>query len=343
MVGGRARRAARTARLIESSTPAPMRRILVALLLVVPLSSGAQGAPPAEAGARLFEARRYDEARASLEAAVRADPRDARALFYLGRIALVEGNGDKGAEWLERAVKLDGKRSEYRHWLGRAYSRQALRAGKLKQARLAGRIREAFHSAVALDPDNIDARFDLLQYYVLAPGIMGGSVQKAREQAAEIRRRNPFRGHLAFGAVAADAKDDAAAEREFTAAVAQFPDSGAGAYTLGAHYARLRQWDRAFELFERRVRERNDGPSLYYIGRLASLSGERLDRGAEALSAYLERKPGDTDPSLASAHYRLGLIYEKQQKRDLARQEFATTVQLDPRQTEAKAALKRVQ
>jgi tetratricopeptide (TPR) repeat protein len=319
-----------------------MRRLLLALLLAFPLSLGSQEAP-ADAGARLFDAKRYDEARASLEAAVRADPRDARAAFYLGRIALVEGNGEKGAEWLERAIKLDGARSAYHHWLGRAYSRQALRAGKLKQARLAGRIRESFQRAVALDPDNLDARFDLLQYYVIAPGFMGGSTSKAREQAAEIRRRNAFRGHLAYGAIAADGKDDAGAERELAAAVAQFPDSAAGVYALGAHYARLKQWDKAFDLFEHRARERKDGPSLYYIGRLAALSGERLDRGVEALRAYLARRPGDTDPSLASAHYRLGLIYERQEKRDLARQEFATTVQLDPRQTEAKEALKRVQ
>ena len=76
---------------------------------------------------------------------------------------------------------------------------------------------------------------------------------------------------------------------------------------------------------------------------MASMSGQRLDRGAELLREYLQRRPDDTDPSLASAHYRLGLIYEKQGKRDLAKQEFATTVQLDPKQSEAREGLKRVQ
>lgn len=323
------------------SRSASMRPSLLALLLVAtPLWARAQTTAD---GAALFESRRYPEARAAFEAAAAANGSDARAAYYLGRIALVDGDAGKGQRWLERAVKLDGGNAAYHHWLGRAYSREALRAGRLRQMSLAGKIRDEFQRAVALDPTDVDARFDLLQYYVVAPGIMGGNKGKAREQAAEIRRLNPFRGHLAYGAIAENAKDHAAAEREYAAAVSEFPDSLVGSYTLGAHYGRLKQWDRAFDVFERMVRERKDGASEYYIGRIASLSGERLDRGAEALRSYLTRRPKDTDPSLASAHFRLGLIYEKQGKRDLARQEFATTVELDPKQTDAKAALKRVQ
>jgi len=310
---------------------------LLALLRPLPL-----GAQPSPDPVSLFEARRYPEARAAFESAFRASPGDARAAYYLGRLALIDGDAGRGEQWLERAVKLDDRNGDYHHWLGRAYSREALRAGKLRQMRLAGRIRDEFKRAVALDPDDVDARFDLLQYYVVAPGIMGGSEQRGREQAAEIRRRNPFRGYLAYGAIAEHARDDHAAEREYAAAVAAFPDSLAGSYALGSHYARRAQWDRAFDLFERVARERGDPVALYYVGRVASLSGQRLDRGAEALRAYLAYRPKDTDPSLASAHYRLGTIYEKQGRRDLARQEYATTVRLDPGQKDAREGLERV-
>lgn len=318
-----------------------MRTPVLAAALV--LAAQSLGAQTTAAGVALFEARRYGEARAALEGAARADPSDARSAYYLGRIALVAGNGDEGARWLERAVKLDGRRAEYHRWLGRAYSRQALRAGRFRQLRLAGRIRRELESAVRLDPDDVDARLDLLEFHVVAPGIVGGSTDEARTQAAEIRRRNPLRGHIADAAVAEDAGDVAAAEREYAAAVAAFPDSAAGAYALGSFYARRKQWDRAFDVFERAAGARNDSVALYYVGRTASLCGQRLDRGAAALAAYLSYRPGETDPSLASAHYRLGLIYEKQGRRDLARQEFATTVRLDPLQRDAKDALKRVE
>jgi tetratricopeptide (TPR) repeat protein len=317
-----------------------MRPLLIALLFAIPVSSGAQSTAD---GVALFESRRYAEARSTLEAAAKADPKDARAAYYLGRIALVDGDAGKAEDWLEHAVKLDGRKADYHHWLGRAYSREALRAGKFRQMKLVGRIKDEFHTAVALDPDDVDARYDLMQLYLVVPGIMGGSEDKAREEAAEIRKRNAFRGHLAAGAIADRKKDAAGAEREFVAATTAFPDSLEGFYALGSHYARRGEWERAFAICDRLISERDDGVSKYYYGRMSSMSGQHLDRGAELLRQYLQRRPDDIDPSLASAHYRLGLIYEKQGKRDLAKQEFATTVQLDPKQTEAKEGLKRVQ
>src|SRR5690242_7772025 len=64
-----------------------MRRLLAALLLALPVQLSAQGTAN---GVALFEARRYAEARTTLEAAAKADPKDARAAYYLGRIALVD-------------------------------------------------------------------------------------------------------------------------------------------------------------------------------------------------------------------------------------------------------------
>lgn len=317
-----------------------MRRLLIAALFAIPASSGAQSTSD---GVALFEARRYAEARTAFEAVAKSDANDARAAYYLGRIALVDGDAGKAQHWLERAVKLDGSNASYHHWLGRAYSREALRAGKFRQMKLAGRIRDEFKAAVALDPNDVEARSDLMQYYLVVPGVMGGSEDRAREQAAEIRKRNAFRGHLAEGAIAERKKDGAGAEREFTAATTAFPDSLQGSYVLASYYSRRNDWERAFAICDRLISQRDDAVAKYYFGRMASMSGQHLDRGAELLRQYLQRRPDDSDPSLASAHYRLGLIYEKQGKRDLAKQEFATTVQLDPKQTEAKEALKRVQ
>lgn len=321
-----------------------MRSFLAALLLALPLPLAAQGAAASlrQQGAAQFEGRRYDEARATFESVARSDPDDAQAAYYLGRIALVDGNGEEGAHWLERAVKRDERRPQYHYWLGRAYSREALRSGRFKQMQLAGHIREEFETAVRLDPDYIDARFALLQYYLVAPGLFGGSTDKAARQAEEIARRNPFLGHVAAGAVAEKRKDVAGAEREYQTAVSAYPDSTFGSYALVGLYERTKQWDKAFDVLDKLAGRPDAAAVNYYVGRIAAISGERLDRGAQALSAYVKRQPGDGDPSLASAHYRLGMIYEKQGKRDLARAEYERTLAMDPGQNEAKEALKRV-
>ena len=47
-----------------------------------------------------------------------------------------------------------------------------------------------FEKAVKLDPNYIDARFGLMEFYLMAPRLMGGGADKAREQAVEIRKRD---------------------------------------------------------------------------------------------------------------------------------------------------------
>jgi tetratricopeptide (TPR) repeat protein len=80
--------------------------------------------------------------------------------------------------------------------------------------------------------------------------------------------------------------------------------------------------------------------ACYQIGCLAALSGQRLERGEECLKLYLQRDLKPDEPTLASAHYRLGLLYEKKGGRDLARREYSAALELEPSHPEARDALK---
>jgi len=178
---------------------------------------------------------------------------------------------------------------------------------------------------------------------VIAPSVMGGSVAKARAQAREIATRSAFRGRIANGVIAEREKDRAGAEREYAAAVAAAPDSAIGYTVLGDLYRRTGQYDKAFATFGRMRRALpNEASALYLIGRTSAVSGQRLEEGEQALKAYIAARRAPSDPPLASAHFRLATIYEKQKRRDLARQEYEATLRLDPEQGEAKAGLKRV-
>jgi tetratricopeptide (TPR) repeat protein len=323
--------------------PVAMRQLLAALGLALALAAPLAAQNAADEGVRLFSSGRFNDARVQLAAAAKADPRNATAAFYLGRVEMAEGDGERAADWFERAARIDPASSQFQYWLGNAYGRQAVRAGRLKQARLAGRIRGALERAIELDPDNIDARSALLQSYVVAPGIMGGSMGRARAQAREIARRSPLRGRIANGAIAEREKDDAVAEREYDAAVTAAPDSAIGYTVLGDLYRRTGKYDQAFATFARmqKVLPQEASP-LYLIGRTSAVSGERLDEGAAALRGYLAARRRDTDPPLASAHFRLATILEKQGRRDEARGEYQATLRLDPDQKEAREGLARV-
>jgi tetratricopeptide (TPR) repeat protein len=147
-------------------------------------------------GVRLFEAGKFKEAKTVFEPAFRSNAADAAAAFYLGRIAIEERRHDRAADYFETAVKLEPKNATYFLWLGRAYGRAAQDANVLRQPGLARKAKGAWERAIDLDADNLDARSDLIQYYVQAPGFLGGSTAKALEQAEEIRKRNALRGYL---------------------------------------------------------------------------------------------------------------------------------------------------
>ncbi len=264
---------------------------------------------------------------------------EAQAAFLLGKKALEQNDASKAVDHFEKAVSLNPRSSEYYDWLGKAYGTQAENASKLKQAFLAKKTKSAWEKAIALDPDNIGAREDIIQYYLLAPGFLGGSKDKAKQQAVEVKRRNAYRGALVAAQVCAQVKDHACAERELKWVINTYPDSSLGYTSLSAYYVNEKQFDRAFAVIDARLKARPTDPvALYSLGRTVSISGQNLERGAEAMRAYIAAPPPN-GPSVANAHYRLGIIAEKRGDKDVARREYQTAIQINPHYKEAKKAL----
>ena len=314
---------------------------LVAAVVLVPNVLAGQDSD--SSGVRLFEAGKYKEAKTVLEPAFKANTRDAAAAFYLGRIAMEERKTDRAADYFESATRLDPKNSQYFLWLGRANGREAQQANVLRQPGLARRARSAWERAIDLDPDNLDARSDLIQYYVQAPGFLGGSTVKALEQAEEIRKRNALRGNLELGALYEREKKPAEAEKAYLAAAKEKSDRHVGEYRLGLFYQSSGAFDKAFDVFESMlVANPGEAGALFQIGKTGAMSGQRLDRAQEALEAYLNTTPGRNDPSLAAAHWRLGMIHEKRQDRQRAKAEYEIALRLDPTLKQATESLKKI-
>lgn len=273
-------------------------------------------------------------------ASAQSSPSDeARAAFLQGKKALEQNDASKAVSLLEKAVSLDPRSSEYYDWLGKAYGTQAERASILKQPFLAKKTKSAWEKAIALDPDNIGAREDIIQYYLLAPGFLGGNKEKAKQQAAEVKRRNPYRGALVAAQVCAQVKDHGCAESELKWVINTYPDSSLGYTSLSAYYASEKQFDRAFAVIDARLKARPTDPvALYSLGRTVSISGQNLERGDEALRAYIAAPP-ENGPSVANAHYRLGIIAEKRGDKEFARREYQAAIQINPYYKEAKKAL----
>jgi tetratricopeptide (TPR) repeat protein len=314
-----------------------MNRFLVLIAAVVTVAAAPARGQSLDAGIKLFEAKKYAEAKAFFAPVA---GQNAEAAYYMGRIAVSENDDDKAADWFDKATKLNPTSSVYVDWYGRALGNQAATASKFKLPFLAPKVKHAFEKAVALDPNNLDAREDLIQYYVQAPGIMGGNKQKAREMATEIKKRNAYRGGFDYANVCNNDKDFACTERELVALKQAYPDSSAVYSQLAGFYANQKQFDKSFAILDARLKDKpGDMGATFAVGRTGALSGQQLDRAEKALKLYLSSPPEVNPIPPANVHFRLGMVYDKAGKKDLARSEFKTALQLNPKYEDAKKAL----
>ncbi|MBA4072984.1 MAG: hypothetical protein C0497_14290 [Gemmatimonas sp.] len=312
---------------------------LMLLAIAAPLAAQPSDLAP---GIAHYNARRWAEAHAFFANVTRAQPQNAEAVVWYGKVLLAQDKAGDAEDWFEKATKLAPRSSEAHLWLGRAIGVQAQRANVVRQPFMARRIKAAVDRAIELDPDNIDAREMRWQFYVMAPGVMGGGADKARGEAAEILRRNPYRGQLIAVNAAGRAKDTVAVERTLKALVSEYPDS---LTPLGSYASWLADRGRpaeAFALVDAFQRRRPADPAaLYQIGRTAAITGQQLDRGEQALRRYLATTPSPAPnmPSLSNAHFRLGSIAERRGDKAAARAEYEQALKLDARNSLARRAL----
>lgn len=313
-----------------------MRRALLFLLL-------ASTSLAAQSPEQLFADRKFPEAKAGFQARLKANPGDAAAMYHLGRIADAENRNSEAIDWFERAVKREPNSALYHYWLGSAVGEEAQSASRIRQPFLARKVKAEFERAVALDPNMVEPRMGLVDFYSIAPGVMGGSMDKAREQAAALVTLHPLRGHLAFARIAMREKNDSATILAHEAAIASAPDSTPGYYALGSFYRSRTRFADALRVYDRLLQRRNDeivAHALYGI--VSALGGIEMERGERELRYFLANTPKEntTAQSFSNVHHRLGMIYAKTGRPELAQKEYAEAVKWNPKNEEAKRAIK---
>lgn len=263
-----------------------------------------------DAAMALVRAKRYPEAREALEKVVASEPNNAIAWHELGEVWHKRHDTaayEKAVDCFAKAADLQPSNATFLADYGGTSMELA---GRTRSISAATRGRDAMEKAVALDPNNLDAREGLFQYYTQAPFFIGGSTSKAAAQLAEIRRRDPDRGT----ALAVLAK--------------------ANAHELDAAFALC---DEALQ------RNPSNYTALYQYGRTASFSGKNLERGLECLRKALTiEPPGPASPTHSHVWYRIGDIELKLGHTDAAKTAFAESLKVDPSNPQAGAALEKL-
>jgi len=204
------------------------------------------------AGPELDQARKYYDSTdfaKSLQVLQAIPAKDGAVYELMGRNYYMQAEYTKASEALEKAVAADPSNSEHELWLARAYGRWAERSGPFTAPSRALKARQHFEKSVEINPRNIEALKDLFEYYVEAPGFLGGSFQKAAAAAGRIAALNAADGHWAQARLAEEKKEYHAAEEHLQRAVESAPQEAGRLIDLAQFLAgqgRFQEAERSF-------------------------------------------------------------------------------------------------
>lgn len=175
---------------------------------------------------QLLKDKKYAEVEQAAGAVLAKDPANAAAMIARTDAILGAGDGrfEEAARQAERCISAHPGRSACHVAFGKALGSKAMANGIMSAMSYASSIRDAFKKAVELDPRDVDARFSLHEYYMLAPFVVGGGSGKAETLAKETAAINPEAARLMSAAL--DANEGRLAKAE-AAAVAARPGTDA--------------------------------------------------------------------------------------------------------------------
>jgi len=166
-----------------------IRRIAIALLITV--SAGQAASVEWVRAHDLYQRTEYNQ---SLVQLLPLSPKDAATLQLIGQNYFMLGEYKKATDSLEKAVELAPDDAQALLWLGRAYGRRAETSNPFSAPGFATKARQMFERAVAIDPSNKEAFGDLFDFYLDAPGFLGGGQNKAEALAARVSQSDPAEG-----------------------------------------------------------------------------------------------------------------------------------------------------
>jgi tetratricopeptide (TPR) repeat protein len=285
------------------------------------------------------------EARTLLVNALKGNPLDHEAHFALAKIYVREQAYDKAAEEAERAVKLADSVAVYHLWLARASLGKAMKSGVMSAFMAARKGKDEYERTIALDPGNVEARFELCMYYLVAPGIVGGSQDKARANAAILESQSELYGAYAWASYWEKEKNVPRAESLLVKAVTiDTSSTNTALYGLGYFYERHEDPAKAAGVFKQILLNKpEDLVALFNLGRVYVDTKTNLDEAEAAFKTYIEAGAPLNGPDEATAHWQLGLAYGLQDKADSALVELRRAVELAPNVKQFKDALKQAE
>ncbi len=294
-------------------------------LLAVALSCSVQAQVPQQT-LQLLNQGQVDEASNILKDVLGKQPHNAQAHQLLCRVYYAQDWGDAAVRECELATQDAPSSSANQMWLGRAYGLKASQANMLSAFGIAKKVHIAFERAVEIDATNVEAMSDLGQFYVNAPGIVGGGVDRAQELAERLLPRSAARGHRLLGQIASKKNDSGTAESEFKAAVAAAKSPEAW-IDLAIFYQTHGQPDKAVAALRSSIEtNRQKNAALVDVASILSDMKREPELAEKCLRDYLASPAKSELAPAFKVHVQLGNLLKQRGDKDGAKREYTAAL-----------------
>jgi tetratricopeptide (TPR) repeat protein len=234
----------------------------------------------------LYRQTRYREALLAAQPLLARDP---AALLLAGKAAYGLADYKKSIEFFEKAVASDPSSSTARHWLGRAFGRRAETAFALAAPGYASKARQNFEKAIELNAADGEALNDLFEYYLQAPGFLGGGLDKAQALLPKIKAIDAAEEAFATAKLAEARKDFTTAEQQLRRAVDLAPKSVGRLLDVAQFLARRARLAESVQWLDRAAKHSPKHPQvLFQTAQIHIEAKQNLPAARALLQQYLQ-------------------------------------------------------
>jgi len=284
-----------------------VRKITILVVGCALASTLVAGGPDFERARKLYMQTDFESSLKVLQA---IPDKDGPVYELMGRNYYMEGEYKKSSEALEKAVALEPGNSESALWLARAYGRRAETSNPFTAPGYASKARQYFERATQLNPRNLDALSDLFEYYLEAPGFLGGGFEKAEATAARIAVVDPGEGFSCQAKLAENRKEYATAEEHLRRAIEVSPHSIGKFIELARLLTKEGRYQESDQSLARAEKISPNAPRLLYAkADLYIRQGRNLDVARELLRRYLSLDLSPEDPPRSQAQKLLRQVH----------------------------------
>lgn len=273
-----------------------MRQLLVFAILCAPLCAASSEYE------RALEFYSHTDYQASLNLLLPVQNKAAAERALIGQNYFMLGDTKHATEFFQQAVAAEPNNSVYYHWLGRAFGRRAEMGNPFTALGYASKARQNFEKAVELDPKNSEAINDLFEFYLEAPGFMGGGMDKAAKAAERIAELNAAEGDYARARIEEKHKDYHRAEQHLRRAMELAPRQVGRVIDLAKFLAKQGRFEESEQTFVAAEKLAPDAPKVKYARAATYIETRRnIEKARELLEKYLASSLTPDDPSREEA------------------------------------------